>query len=113
MFAIFAALQWNDPDPFGWIAVYLAVAAICGFGAFGKYDLRLTAGIFLACFAWAMTMVPGFIEWIKMGMPNIAGQMKAETPYIEVVREFLGLVICMVILSGEFFYFRNRLSNKS
>ena len=33
-----------------------------------------------------------------MGTPNIASEMKTEEPHIELVREFLGLFICVGVL---------------
>ena len=51
--------------------------------------------------------VPAFVDWIRSGMPSITGQMKAESPFIEVVREFLGLTIALAIMIYLFFYDRS------
>jgi hypothetical protein len=45
-------------------------------------------------------MAQGMLEWARMGFPTITGSMKAEEPHIEVVREFLGLLIAVLALSG-------------
>jgi hypothetical protein len=44
-------------------------------------------------------LLPDFINWVKMGAPTITGSMKAESPFVELTREFLGLVICFAGLS--------------
>lgn len=101
LFALFAAVQFNDPDPWGWALMYGFVAAVCGFAAFGRfhaYALYLGLGIALI---WMATLLPGFINWIKMGMPTITGSMKAESPHVELTREFLGLVLCILVLGWQ------------
>ncbi|MCC6726866.1 MAG: transmembrane 220 family protein [Saprospiraceae bacterium] len=101
MFALFAAVQYNDPDPWRWALMYGFVAFVCAFSAVGKRNLYvLWAGLGIGL-GWAILLVPEFINWMKMGSPNIAGQMKAETPYIEFTREFLGLVLCLLALGWQ------------
>jgi len=39
--------------------------------------------------------IPDVISWVSKGTPTIAGSMKAESPFIEFVREFFGLGICL------------------
>ena len=41
-----------------------------------------------------------------MGMPSIVETMKANKPYVELTREFGGLVVCVVALL--FVYFQSR-----
>jgi len=103
LFVLFAYFQYNDPDPWLWIAIYLAVAAICGFAAFGKYNRWLiVVGLIGLIVYWAV-LLPDFITWLGDGMPTITGSMKAESKYIELVREFLGLFILIGVL---FFQYR-------
>ena len=98
LFALFAAVQLNDPDPWGWVALYGFVAVVSAFAAFGRYHpylLYLGLGIVLI---WMATLFPDFINWVKMGMPTITGSMKAESPHVELTREFLGLLLCALAL---------------
>ena len=98
IFILFAYFQLDDPDPFNWMALYFFMAAVCLFAAYGKRNKYvLWAGI-AVCLIWMGILLPEFINWINIGMPNIAGQMKAEEPYIEFTREFLGLGICLGVL---------------
>lgn len=95
LFVLFAVVQYNDPDPWNWIIMYLYVAMICGFAIYQKYNQFLLGLGFGVCLFWMVDLFPDFLNWIEMGTPNIASEMKTEEPHIELVREFLGLIICM------------------
>lgn len=98
LFLSFAALQYNDPDPFIWGTYYVLIAVICFFIFRGKYIKWITIAALTGSCIWAISYLPGVLEWFAQGRPNIAGAMKAETPYIENMREFLGLCICILVL---------------
>lgn len=99
LFTLFAYFQWNDPDPLVWIIVYLIVASVA-FQAFrGKLYYKLCLGITLVFLLGAATYVPDVIQWFKDGMPSLTESMKASSPYIELVREFFGLIIAIVVMS--------------
>lgn len=106
LFILFAVVQYNDPDPWGWAALYLYVAAACGMAAFGKSNkIMLLIGLGVSAI-WMLTLVPDFIHWVQMGMPTIVAHMKAEAPHIELTREFLGLVVCMTALGWQLYRLR-------
>lgn len=103
LFVLFAYFQYNDPDPWLWIIIYLIVAGVCALAAFDKFNRWITATlIFGLAIYWGM-LLPDFINWIKEGMPTITGSMKAESPHIELVREFLGLLILILVLVWQYF----------
>ena len=102
LFVLFALLQYNDPDPWRWILMYSFVAVLNLMAAFKKIIPALLGIALGICVVWSALLLPDFIEWIKMGTPNIAGEMKTEEPHIELVREFLGLVICFGALIYQF-----------
>lgn len=107
LFILFAVVQYNDPDPWGWAALYLYVAAACGMAAFGKSNkFMLILGLGVSTL-WMLTLVPDFIHWVQMGMPTIVAHMKAEAPHIELTREFLGLVVCMAALGWQWYRLRS------
>ena len=110
LFLLFAVVQYNDPDPWGWIGLYSFVALISAFAAFGRYYKWLTLGGLVICLIWMITLAPDFINWINMGMPSIVESMKAEKPHIELTREFLGLLIAGGTLA--FHYYRSGRKNK-
>ncbi len=93
VFALFAAVQYNDPDPLRWMLLYGLVALHFTTAALGKMN-RYAEWLTLAAAAiWAATLFPDFMNWIRMGEPSIVGSMKAEEPWIELTREFFGLVL--------------------
>jgi Transmembrane family 220, helix len=106
VFALFAAVQYNDPDPLSWILLYGAVAVHFALAALGKMN-RLAVWLTLAAAViWAAALFPDFLNWIRMGEPSIVETMKAEEPWIELTREFLGLVI--VALGCGFLLWKKR-----
>ncbi|MCC6462655.1 MAG: transmembrane 220 family protein [Saprospiraceae bacterium] len=93
VFVLFAAVQYNDPDPVQWILLYSGPAVFYGMAALGR-QYRPAIWLWLAVSAgWALTYVPDFWHWLQMGTPSIVETMKAEKPYVELTREFLGLCI--------------------
>lgn len=99
VFVAFAAMNLNDPDPVPWILAYLAVAVLYGLSAFGRADRRVSGWLAVALAVWMLTMLPGVTSWVRAGMPSIAATMQAEEPHIEVMREFLGLLIAVIALA--------------
>jgi hypothetical protein len=103
LFILFAAVQYNDPDPWGWAALYLYVALVCGLAAFGRAKSYLAIVGLAICGIWMLTLLPDFIHWIQMGAPTIVATMKAEAPHIELTREFLGLLVCVVVFGWQWY----------
>lgn len=102
-FASFAYLNLNDPDPIKWVLAYGAVAVLFAFAAFGRADRRMVGALAVALFVWMCSMITGMVDWFQLGMPSITGSMQAHEPHIEVVREFLGLLIAVLALVGLYF----------
>ena len=92
LFALAAAVQWNDPDPTRWMAVYGAACAISLMAARGRPPHRAMAATLAAiAMAWAIATsdnVGGGNSYLHM---FDAWEMK--TPAIEEAREATGLVI--------------------
>ena len=103
IFGVFAYLNLNDPDPVQWVLAYGATAVLFAFAAFGRADRRIVGWLAVALFIWMCTMFPGMLDWAHLGFPSITEEMQAHTPHIEVVREFLGLLIAVLSLAGLFF----------
>jgi len=105
VFALFAFFQLNDIDPWAWVIMYGVVAVVSAAAIFRKYNKYVLLAGMAACVIWTGMLLPEFINWVQMGMPNIAGQMKAEAPHVEYTREFLGLILAFGVF---FFHYRNR-----
>jgi hypothetical protein len=107
-FIVFAGLQYNDPDPYIWMPIYLYAALLCRLSIRKKFTPAAYWTGFIVYGAYAVYKVfdeNGLIDWItKHGSQNIAGTMKAETPWVEETREFFGLVIVIVVLAINYIY---------
>jgi hypothetical protein len=104
MFLLFAFVQINDPDPVVWILIYGSMAVVCVLAAFGHYSRVALAVLFVAFIAYAIILLPGFTEWLRQDdksalFDDIA---RMDHLYIEETREFLGLVICLIVLVIQF-----------
>lgn len=102
VFLLFAAVQYNDPDPYIWVPIYGFVALEFGLAAYNKslpYALLLAGLAALTIFM--LSYLPDLYNWIKMGAPSIVDTMKAERPWVELTREALGLLLCVLFLGGR------------
>ena len=102
LFVCSAALQYNDPDPYLWIPIYLYGAFLCYQALRRKYNpvlyiIGLVAYIFYA--GYLFFDKTGVLNWAKdHDAENIVQSMKATKPWIEETREFFGLLILIVAL---------------
>ena len=103
LFLLFGVLQYNDPDFFIWIPIYLFVSFIA-FAAFkGLRFPTITIVVLIMLGIWLATYFPAFFTWVQDGMPSVRGTMKAENPYVEHVREFGGLLVSFITTFIYFF----------
>ena len=93
-FLLFAAVQINDGDALMWVPPYLIISYLAFNSYRRKYFLVGTVILFIFFVIWMSKYIPHMQEWIADGMPSIAESMKAESPYIELSREFFGLLMC-------------------
>ena len=91
LFLTSAALQWNDPDPWGWAVLYLAAAAACMVPRSFGWSWVLPSLVGVVSLVWAGLLAPETLPRLRLG--DLAQTMKAETPAIESGREMLGLLI--------------------
>ena len=110
LFIVFAALQYNDPDPWVWIAIYGYTAVLCYLAARGRYFTRAYLLGIVVYGGYAVYKIfdqNGLLDWIQLHeAESIAATMKAERPWIEESREFFGLVILILVLSMNWFFAR-------
>lgn len=112
LFVFSAALQYNDPDPYLWIPIYMYGAVFCWLAFRNKYYPKAyLIGIFVYS-AYAIYLFfakDGVLDWItRHNAEDIAATMKAEKPWIEETREFFGLLILIVVLLVDYVYSRKR-----
>ena len=100
MFLLFAFVQINDPDPVIWILIYGAMAVLSIMAIFEFYPTKFTIGLLVLYILYSFVYIPGVLEWLRqenkaMLFDDVA---KMQHPYVEEAREFLGLVICIIVL---------------
>lgn len=98
IFLLFAAVQYNDPDWYLWIPVYLIIVILTILSMGKKLPTKVLYAILIVYLIWFISMVPNFTHWLKNDMPDITGTMKASNPEIELMREFFGVLICIAAL---------------
>ncbi len=100
MFLFFAFLQVNDPDPVLWILIYGAMSVVCVMAMFEFYKRNLLVILAVLYSVYCYFLWPGVSEWLQQEDKSALFDdvMKMEHLYIEESREFLGLIICLVVL---------------
>jgi hypothetical protein len=113
VFIFFAALQYNDPDPYVWMPIYLYAALLCRLAFKGLFYTRAyIAGIvgYLIYAGFLFFTTDGVLDWFnKYHGQSITGTMEAQKPWIEQAREFFGLVILIVVLAIDYFYAKRKM----
>ena len=112
-FIVFAALQYNDPDPYVWIPVYMYAAILCWLAFRNKFypgAYLFGIAVYTAYALYKVFDQNGLIDWItKHNAENIAETMKAEKPWIEETREFFGLAILIFVLLIDYIYAKKKM----
>jgi hypothetical protein len=102
IFILFAVVQYNDPDPYLWVPIYLFPAVLCFLAAREKFYKNAYTGGFIFYSLYAVYKLldqNGVIDWMRFhDAANIAATMRAEQPWIEESREFFGLAIILIVL---------------
>lgn len=102
LFVVSAALQYNDPDPYVWMPIYLFAAWLCYRAIQKKYNplwYHIGIAVFTIYAFFLLFDKTGVLTWLRQhDAESITGEMKATKPWIEETREFLGLFIIIVVL---------------
>jgi hypothetical protein len=113
LFVLFAALQYNDHDPYLWIPIYLFGSLMCWMAYKGRPNPGALLGGIIAYVAYAVYLffeTNGVLSWItEHNAEDIAATMQAEKPWIEDAREFFGLAILITVLAINYFHYKKRL----
>ena len=103
LFLFSAVVQYNDPDPYIWMPVYLYGALLCFLAVRRKFN-PLFYFVGIGIYAGFATIIffseTGVWTWIsKYHAESIVSSMQASKPWIEETREFFGLLILIGALS--------------
>jgi hypothetical protein len=110
VFLLFAALQYNDPDPWLWVPIYGYASLVCFLYARGKRPHFFAMLGMFGCLVYAAILLMkqnGVLSWAtEHEAESLVQTMKATKPWIENTREFGGLLIILLVLGLN--YFKNR-----
>lgn len=99
VFAIFARLQLNDPDPIFWFTIYAFVAMISLLANFKKIPKTILIFFLVLIFIYAAFHFSYLIDWLKTDhKEELFGEMVYDKPYLEGTREFLGLLLAFLAI---------------
>ena len=117
LFILSAALQYNDPDPYLWIPIYIYGAVLCWLAFRNKYYPKAYLIGILFYLGYAIYLFfskDGVWDWMtKHKAEDLAATMKAEKPWIEYTREFFGLLILIVVLLIDYYFAKRRAAAKN
>jgi hypothetical protein len=91
LFAFAAVVQYNDPDPLRWMAMYSLAMLACGLALAGRLSRLLPGLMGLGALMWAGTLAPGVVGRVSLGeLYQSYGMLSAA---VEEGREMGGLLI--------------------
>jgi hypothetical protein len=96
LFLFGLAVQYNDPDPLPWMAIYAAAALACILAAVGRLPRWLPAIVTLVAAVWAVALAPGVIG--QVNPLEMFEEFEMKSPQIEQAREMFGLLIIAVVM---------------
>lgn len=112
LFLLNAAVQYNDPDPLLWMAIYGAAALGNLLFATNRLHWGLSMSIGGVALIWAIGLIPSLLDQPEeVSFWGIFGSVEMKTMAIELARELAGLMLVIVwmgILTG-IVYFRKSL----
>jgi hypothetical protein len=102
VFAVSAAVQYNDPDPVQWIAIYGIAAVVCIAALRRPVRAAFPAAIAIVALVWALSLAP-----IVIGM-SAAEIFQLHSGAGEEGREMYGLLIVTAWMATLAFMARRR-----
>jgi hypothetical protein len=94
LFVFSAAVQYNDPDPWVWMPVYLAAAAVCIVEMRRRTRWYIPVALVALTVLWAGTIAPRVLG--KVGFLEMFSAWEMKNVGIEEEREMYGLLIVAV-----------------
>ena len=117
LFLICAGLQWNDPDPYLWMPLYLLSVLSCVYAFKDISAKRLNMfniALYSAYAIYLFVAQDGVISWAtEHHFDSLTQSMMASTPWIENTREFGGLITMIVVCAINLYVSRKQVSNEN
>jgi len=116
LFLICAGLQWNDPDPYLWMPLYLLSVLSCVY-AFKDISAKRLNMVNIAVYSpyalYNFVVEDGVLSWATAhNFDSLTQSMMASTPWIENTREFGGLITMIVVCAINLYASRHQVSNE-
>ena len=116
LFLICAGLQWNDPDPYLWMPLYLLSVLSCAY-AFKDISAKRLNMFNIAVYSpyalYNFVVEDGVLSWATAhNFDSLTQSMMASTPWIENTREFGGLITMIVVCAINLYASRHQVSNE-
>ncbi len=96
IFLSFAAVQYNDSDAWQWILLYISIAIIPLLKVLNLKSRGYIIAINILLVVLFISQFHLYSNWISAGRPAFIDYEPTEVKAVEDIREFLGIVICMV-----------------
>ena len=117
LFLICAGLQWNDPDPYLWMPLYLLSVLSCAY-AFKDISAKRLNMFNIAVYSpyalYNFVVEDGVLSWATThNFDSLTQSMMASTPWIENTREFGGLIIMIMVCAINLYVSRKQVSNEN
>jgi hypothetical protein len=93
-FLFSVAVQYNDPDPIQWMAIYGLAAAACALSLRGTLSWKFSAAVGVAALAWACLIAPGVFS--RPFPTTMVDSFHMTDVADEEARELGGLLIALV-----------------
>lgn len=97
LFVFSLVVQFNDPDPFRWAALYALAAAACALSLGRRLRWWFAAVLAALALIWAATLAPRVLAHVRF--LDMFGAFEMKTVAIEESREMYGLVLVAVWLA--------------
>lgn len=111
MFAFSVIVQYNDPDPLTWMAIYGAAAVACVLSLVGKLPWWYAVLVGVIALAWAATIAPRVMGQVPF--LDMFAEFEMKDIGVEESREMYGLLMIggwMAVLGHRAFWGRKRAS---
>ena len=97
LFLFGAIVQYNDPDPLRWVAIYVAASVACVLALVKRLRWWFAATVGAVALVWAATLAPAAVPNVRILEMFAAWEMANER--VEEGREMYGLLIIVIYMA--------------
>ncbi len=105
VFVLFAAVQYNDPDAFLWIIIYLTTALVSVLSFFNYRNKMMIQLLLFGSFIGLFYLLPEFITTLQNYNPDLPTDptiTHTANTQTENFKEFFGLFICFLLFVFQY-----------